>query len=111
MSCQSRVDVFGRTHILKYTDDSRLGGMEHKVIYLVVAMDKPASILWLRMRVREKGRHFAEVWDVSDWLLGVNILDPGLSFRHRSKGLDLTVVEAGRLAERLEIYRAWRDAM
>lgn len=51
------VDVYVRVHILKYTDDSRLGGMEHKVVYLVVAMNKPASILWLPMRVREEVRH------------------------------------------------------
>lgn len=49
--------------------------------------------------------------DVPDWFPGVNILDLGLGLRNRPKGLNLTIVETGRSAERLEIHRAWRDAM
>ena len=93
------------------TNNTRLRLVENHIVDLVVAVDKGSSVFGLQLRVREELDHLIIVRDLAHGDVGLLIASCRLRVLDSGEGLELAVVEAGRLAEGFEAYACGLDAV
>ena len=85
--------------------------MEHQIIDLVIAMHKRAPVLRLRLRIAEEADHLVEMRDLAHGLVRLDVYGLRLRLGDRVEGCELSVVEAGGLAEGGQVDRGGGDTV